>query len=65
MTHHFHEAHVGLFAFAAQAGHSFTYTTFFVVEIFAGRFAAISKSLLSGGVPCITDLLKTISKSFG
>ena len=36
-----------------QAGHFFLNTTFFVVEIFAGRFAAISNILLSGRNPVL------------
>ena len=39
--------------FAMQAGHFFLNTTFFVVEIFAGRFAAISNILLPGSNPVL------------
>ena len=39
--------------FAMQAGHFFLKTTFFVVEIFAGRFAAISNILLPGRNPVL------------
>ena len=45
--------------FAMQAGHFFLNTTFFVVEIFAGRFAAISNILIVRKKPRIMDIRAT------